>query len=72
MSQAVITQPCNGDIHEITCHLFIYAAPGASSNFISGKSVPTPKKVWERRSHASPPCYTPVIASVENSVMSAT
>jgi len=27
--QTVITQPCYGAVHEMTCHLFIYAAPGA-------------------------------------------
>ena len=72
MWQTVITQPCNGAIHDITCHLFIYAAPGASSNITSAKSVPTLKKVWERCSHAFPPYYTPAVASVENPVMSAT
>jgi len=30
MSQIVITQPCYGAILELTCHLFIYAAPGAN------------------------------------------
>jgi len=30
MSQTIITKPCYGAIHEITCHLFIYAPPGAT------------------------------------------
>jgi len=31
MLQTLITQPCYRVIHEITCHLLIYAAPGATS-----------------------------------------
>jgi len=30
MSQTVITQTCCSAAHEITCHLFIHAAPGAT------------------------------------------
>ena len=30
VSQPVIIQTCYGAIHEIACHLFIYAAPGAT------------------------------------------
>jgi len=37
MSQTVVTKPCYGAIHEITCHLFIYAVPSASSNVTSAK-----------------------------------
>ena len=38
MSQTVITQPCYGGIHERTCHLFIYAAPGATRRNWNEKS----------------------------------
>jgi len=30
MSQTVLTQTCYGAIHEITSHLCIYGAPGAT------------------------------------------
>jgi len=40
------TRPCA--IHEIICHLFIYAAPGVSRNFTSAKGV-------ETRSHLTTP-----------------
>jgi len=50
MSQTVITQPCYGAMYAITCHFFIYAPPGASSNVTSEKScgnaVPTPLYPW--------------------------
>jgi len=49
MSQTVITQPCYGAIHEIICHLLIYAVPDASSNATSAK----------RCGYAFPPDYTP-------------
>jgi len=38
MSQTVITQPCYGAVHEITCHLFIYAALGATCRNWNEKS----------------------------------
>jgi len=52
MTQTVITQPRYGTIHEITCHIFIYTAPGgkrknwnekskSSSNVTCAKCVPT-------------------------------
>jgi len=34
----VITQQCYGAIHAITCHLFIYAAPGATRRNWNEKS----------------------------------
>jgi len=42
MSQTVITQPCYGAIHETTCHLFIYAASGAT------------RRNWNEKSKSSP------------------
>ena len=38
MPQIVITQPCSGAVHEISCHLFIYAAPGATRRNLNEKS----------------------------------
>jgi len=38
MLQMVITQPYHGAIREITCHLFIYAAPGATRRNLNEKS----------------------------------
>jgi len=40
-----ITQSCYSAIYEITCHLFIYAAPSSSSNVISAKRRSHTKKV---------------------------
>jgi len=38
MSQTVFIQPCHGAIHEVTCHFFIYAAPGATRRYLNEKS----------------------------------
>ena len=53
MSQSVITQPCYSAILAITCHLFIYAAPGASSNVNSA----------ERCGNAFSSHYTPGVST---------
>jgi len=67
MSQTVIAWSCYcyGAIHEITCHLFIYAAPGAtcknwnekstsSSNVSSAKGVGTCSHTKKRCGNAFP------------------
>jgi len=33
-----VSLPCYGPIHEITCHLFIYVAPGAARRNLNEKS----------------------------------
>jgi len=62
---------CYGAIHEITCHLFIYAAPDATRRSLNEKSksssnVTSVKKLWERRTHAFTPHYIPAGRSDAN------
>jgi len=59
MSQAAITKPCNGVIHEMSCDLFVYAAPGATRRNWNEKSKSssnvTNAKGLERHSHPITP-----------------
>jgi len=63
MSQEIITQPCYGAMHEINCHLFIYAAPGATRrNLMKNLNLQVTLLVQKgvgTRSHTFPPHYTP-------------